>query len=200
MPVRRGPHQAGAHRRRRCSRDARVHVAEQLRAEPLGARTDVFSLGCVIYEMISGGGPFSRDSTAATIAAVLGEQPRPFPPSVPAELQRIVGSVSKRIRRAATPAGGDLLVDLRTLIRDAAPAPRRRASPGRPRALYIASIGGALALLAGTASIILRPPPAREERFGFWRSFRLSPMPPRRTTWATAFLRASSTACRSSRS
>ena len=112
--------------------------------------------------MISGGGPFPRESTAATIAAVLGEQPRPFAPSVPEELQRIVRKCLEKDSARRYSAGGDLLVDLRTLIRDtAAPtlrdAERRR---GRRRALYIASIGGALALLAGTAWTILRPPAA----------------------------------------
>ena len=135
---------------------------EQLRAEPLGARTDVFSLGCVIYEMISGAGPFPRESTAATIAAVLGEQPRPFAPSVPEELHRIVGKCLEKDAARRYAGGGDLLVDLRALVRDtAAPtlrdAERRR---GRRRALYIACIGGALALLAATAWTILRPPAA----------------------------------------
>ena len=54
--------------------------------------------------MISRGGPFSRDSSAATIAAVLGEQPRPLAPSVPEEPAAHRQEVSrKKIRRAATP-------------------------------------------------------------------------------------------------
>jgi serine/threonine protein kinase/tetratricopeptide (TPR) repeat protein len=136
---------------------------EQLRAEPLGGSTDVFSLGCVIYEMTSGGAPFPRDSTAATIAAVLGEEPRPLPSSIPSELRRIIRKCLEKdpARRYAT--GGDLLVDLRTLIRDTtASVPQAEPRRERARTLYIASIAGALALLAGAAWISLRPTPAGE--------------------------------------
>jgi len=136
---------------------------EQLRAEPLGGSTDVYSLGCVIYEMTSGGAPFPRDSTAATIAAVLGEEPRPLPQSVPAELRRIVRKCLEKDPARRYPTGGDLLVDLRTLVRDTtAAAPQVEPRRERARTLYIASIAGALALLAGAAWISLRPTPAGE--------------------------------------
>ena len=136
---------------------------EQLRAEPVGGSADVFSLGCVIYEMASGDAPFPRHSTAATIAAVLGEEPRSLPPSVPAELRRIIRKCLEKDPARRYPTGGDLLVDLRTLVRDTtASAPRVEPRRERARTLYIASIAGALALLAGAAWISLRPPPAGE--------------------------------------
>src|SRR5688500_1058034 len=51
---------------------------EQLRAAPLDARSDIFSLGVVLYEMATGRRPFDRDSTVATITAILFEEPAPI--------------------------------------------------------------------------------------------------------------------------
>lgn len=51
---------------------------EQLRAEKLDYRTDIFSLGTVFYEMVSGGHPFLQKSNAETISAILTKKPEPI--------------------------------------------------------------------------------------------------------------------------
>jgi serine/threonine-protein kinase len=51
---------------------------EQLRGAPIDARSDIFSLGVVLYEMVTGRRPFERDSTVATITAILFEDPDPI--------------------------------------------------------------------------------------------------------------------------
>lgn len=56
---------------------------EQLRAEKLDYRSDIFSAGIVIYEMLSKHNPFSRKSQAETIAAILDNEPVPFKEIVP---------------------------------------------------------------------------------------------------------------------
>ncbi len=65
---------------------------EQIRGQTSDARSDVFSLGCVIYEMISGSGPFERSTAADSLAATLKDEPdlSALPNEVPAELRRIV--------------------------------------------------------------------------------------------------------------
>ena len=66
---------------------------EQLRGEPVDARTDIFSFGVVVYEMSSGWRAFARASDAETIGAILHEHPpklSPVDPNVPNALQDIV--------------------------------------------------------------------------------------------------------------
>lgn len=48
---------------------------EQLRGQPLDERTDIFSFGCVLYEMVTGKSPFARSAAAETISAILNEEP-----------------------------------------------------------------------------------------------------------------------------
>src|SRR5678816_990373 len=51
---------------------------EQARGEPVDYRADVFSLGSILYEMVTGKQPFKRDSTAQTLAAIIEDDPQPL--------------------------------------------------------------------------------------------------------------------------
>jgi len=65
---------------------------EQVRGEALDVRSDIFSFGVVLYEMLSGRHPFANRSAAETISAILKEEPSMLSPhadDVPEELQRI---------------------------------------------------------------------------------------------------------------
>ena len=66
---------------------------EQARGAVADGRSDVFSLGCVMYEMVAGRAPFERDTAAETIAAILKEEPPYLTGSgelVPPELERLL--------------------------------------------------------------------------------------------------------------
>ena len=66
---------------------------EQAAGKPVDARTDIFSFGAVLYEMLTGRRPFAGDSWSSTLAAVLRDEPKPLGelvPGIPPELERIV--------------------------------------------------------------------------------------------------------------
>jgi len=56
---------------------------EQARGEELDFRSDIFSFGVVLYEMLAGRNPFLRDTVGETIAAILSDEPPPLPSSDP---------------------------------------------------------------------------------------------------------------------
>ncbi|MEK6324041.1 MAG: protein kinase [Acidobacteriota bacterium] len=91
---------------------------EQVRGETLDDRSDIFSFGAVVYEMVSGRQPFAAESAAATISTILTKEPPPlarFEPSVPNELQRIVTKALRKNRDERYQTVKDLLIDLRSL-------------------------------------------------------------------------------------
>ena len=64
-----------AHAGRRDYGDGGHMSPEQIRGTPADARSDIFSLGCVLYEMVAGRRAFSRETSAQTMAAILEAQP-----------------------------------------------------------------------------------------------------------------------------
>lgn len=63
---------------------------EQIRGDELDGRSDIFSLGSVLYEMLSGGRSFGRATSAETMHAILNEDPRPLDRRVGAGIERVV--------------------------------------------------------------------------------------------------------------
>jgi serine/threonine-protein kinase len=66
---------------------------EQADARPVDARSDIFTFGVVLYEMLTGRKAFAAGSTVSTLSAILRDDPKPIDqivPGVPAELDRIV--------------------------------------------------------------------------------------------------------------
>jgi serine/threonine protein kinase len=71
---------------------------EQIRGEPLDARSDVFSLGCVLYKMASGKGPFHRNSTEDTFQAILKADADPPPAQLSGVPRRVRSLIAKCLR------------------------------------------------------------------------------------------------------
>ncbi|MBI4916302.1 MAG: protein kinase [Acidobacteria bacterium] len=118
---------------------------EQLRAGQLGPASDVFSLGVVLHEMLTGRHPFDRPSGAETITAILNEEaptPEVGGPQVPAALVHVLAKAMAKSPQERYASGVELAEDLRSASRTLLEPARRR--PARafvvPTALAVVAV------------------------------------------------------------
>ena len=91
---------------------------EQAKGEKVERRTDIFSLGVVIYEMIAGRTPFAGNSMSETLANLINAEPQPllrYAEGVPDELQRIVSKMLRKNKTERYQTMKDLFADLKNL-------------------------------------------------------------------------------------
>jgi eukaryotic-like serine/threonine-protein kinase len=94
---------------------------EQARGKVVDARSDIFSLGAVIYEMATQQKPFDGETASDVMAAILKTDPLPvshLAPETPAELTRIVAKALRKDREERYQVVKDLLLDLKSLAQD----------------------------------------------------------------------------------
>ena len=131
---------------------------EQLCGERLDFRSDIFSLGVVLYEMVSGRKPFARDSHAEVISAILTSPPPPITRDggVPPEFSRIIFKCLEKNKEQRYQSVSELSYELGRLQEGGVPlrrwSPRLGARAGAAVLLF--------ALLFAALLLIFRPRPA----------------------------------------
>ncbi len=124
---------------------------EQALGDELDERTDVFSLGVVLYEMLTGKRPFVGPSDAAVYNAIINANPRPIhddSPDVPEEFEEIVSLAMTKERDHRRSSAGDLRDTLLNLVSGQHLGLPRRASSVRSAPRKLLPIIAAAALIA----------------------------------------------------
>ena len=129
---------------------------EQARGLAVDARTDIWSLGVIIYEMASGHQPFEGETASDILSLILQKEPLPlaqFLTEVPGELERIIRKALRKDKEERYQTIKDLLIDLRNLRkeleiaaeleRSAPPMSGRMINSGQGAATTVESLSGA---------------------------------------------------------
>jgi eukaryotic-like serine/threonine-protein kinase len=162
---------------------------EQLRGRPADERSDIFAVGCVLYELVSGRPAFERPTVPEAMAAILNEEP-PELTDVPAELVRLIALCLKKDPAARLQSAPELALALKTLgtSGDVAPSSPRRGRAAsdpigrRPRGLPIVAGAGLVLAIGAVALVWLAPgnwrtarPPAEDAPLTSYRGIETTP-------------------------
>jgi len=147
---------------------------EQAEGKPVDARSDIFSFGCVLYEMLTGRRAFTGDTQASTLAAVLREEPPALSQVIegaPRDLERIVQRCMRKDPARRFQHMADVKVELQevkeesesgtpAVVPTAARTPRRRAAWAAVGALVlVAGVAAWLRLRTESGAVALAPLP-----------------------------------------
>jgi serine/threonine protein kinase len=138
---------------------------EQARGEKTDARTDLFSLGVVLFEMLAGRRPFEGDNPSHALLCILEKPPLPierYLPQAPAELRRILAKALEKDPEKRYQSARDFELDLERLARSLDQP--RAATPARRRKQLLALASTVLLVVMGGGSFGVTAPPRSPTR------------------------------------
>ncbi len=135
---------------------------EQIKGDPVDARADVYSLGCIVYECLTGQIPFPRDMEVAVLWAHVQDPPPKVTDvriELPTEIDDVVGHAMAKDPAERTPSAGAVATELRTALGleapGAVPAARRRGVKRRTKAI-LPAVAALVLVAVAVGAIVLR--------------------------------------------
>ena len=155
---------------------------EQARGRRVDARTDLWSLGVVLYEMATRKLPFDGATTAVIFEALLTKAPEPVRernPKAPAELERIIHKALEKDREIRYQSAADTRADLKRVERETSSGHVAPAEPLKPSRLpkYAIAVAATVVLIAGGVFFFGRRPAPLHSPTEMWSCSPISPTP-----------------------
>jgi len=136
---------------------------EQVRGQSVDHRSDIFSFGCVLYEMVTGRRAFARATAADTMAAILTEEP-PDPSgihqAVLLPLSRVIAHCLEKQPEERFESARDLAFELRAILADTGPAKPATITTSTRRRRVVGLALAAVTVLVAAGVLVLRLKPA----------------------------------------
>jgi hypothetical protein len=136
---------------------------EQIRGQPVGPASDLFALGCLMYEMVSGHPPFGGGASSESVEAVLRDDPAPLAGSargLPPVLEAVIWHCLEKQASDRFQSASDLSFALRAILGDGRALAPAVPSPEPRRRSWMLPLVAALGVgVGGAAALWLRPAP-----------------------------------------